>query len=162
MATLDGFPQSPRCAVFRALEGLIRHDPVIAANVRTIWSWTGLPTDDDPPTIAMCPWMRISPAHGPDDWRFPEAFTGYLFLQVELMVAGYDADDLMNFWWAVQRAIYPKDQAAKTTNIAALRAAGAYPGTAEFTLIPAPVQPDSNFQQATGQIRIQIMEQLST
>jgi hypothetical protein len=162
MARLD-LPTSPRTAVFRQLIAILRADPVLSATLKTLLCWEGKPTDAQDLTTGNAPALRVTPANGPDEWRYPEAFAGDLYLNCELLVTGYDADDLFNLWWAIQRAIYPASFAAKTANVAALQAAGSRTGLAEFSMIATvDLPPDSNLQHAMGQIKINILEQLTT
>jgi hypothetical protein len=159
MARLD-LPTSPRTSVFRAIVQILRNDPVLSATCRTILAWEGKPTDGQPLTLAMAPALRITPANGPNQWTYPEAFRGDLYLNVEVLVSGYDYDDLLNLWWAVQRAIYPKGQSMAI--VLQLQQAGAHSGLCEFTLPVFDPAPESNYFHASGQLKITVLEQLST
>lgn len=161
MANL-GLPDSPHKLVFRELVRILRADPTLSAVLRAVLAWEGRPTDSQGLTLAQAPGIRLTPLLGPDAWQYPEAFTGDLFVRVEVLVAGYDVGDLMDLWWAVKRAIYPADFAAKMANINALKDAGAKTGLAVFAVNAADESPESSLQDAIGMIKIAILEQLTT
>ena len=164
MATLAlNLPQSPRTAVFRAIDSILRHDPVLQRSIRpqSFRSWSGSTYDSVDFTLAMAPCIRLTPTHGAEVWKFPDAFVGPLFVKVEMLVAGYDVDDVMNLWWAIEKALYPSDFTAKSANISALQAAGAYTGLAEFTQPAFDDSPSDKFFAAYGQIKIDVLLQLA-
>jgi hypothetical protein len=67
----------------------------------------------------------------------------------------------MNLWWAIEKALYPSDFTAKSANISALQAAGAYTGLAEFTQPAFDDSPSDKFFAAYGQIKIDVLLQLA-
>jgi hypothetical protein len=162
VATLD-LDQAPRAAVYRKLVELIRNDPTIRRIFRptSIRAWDGKPQDSAPFDTTIAPCLRITPSNGPDEWLYPEAFAGDLYLNVELVVRGTDCDDVFNVWFAIQRAIYPRDFTAKTANVTALQQAGAKTGLAQFSLPAFDPNPSDNYFAAAGQIKISVREQLS-
>lgn len=164
MAKLD-LNTSPRTAVFRKLVSLIRNDATIKrvlSKPAQLRAWEGLPQDAEPLSPAFAPCVRLTPTTGPDQFWSPGATKGALFVQVELIVQGTDADDLMNLWWAVVRAIYPAAQSATNANVQALQKAGAYSGLAEFSLPAMEADPENNYFAAAGQIRIEVNNVLLT
>ena len=164
MATLAlNLPTSPRTSVFRALDKILRNDPVLQRTVRpqAFRSWSGNSYDSVDFTLAMAPCLRLTPSNGPEVWKFPDAFVGPLFIKVEMLVAGYDVDDVLNLWWAIEKALYPSDNVAKSANISTLQAAGAYTGLAEFTQPAFDDSPENKFFAAYGQIKIDVLLQLA-
>jgi hypothetical protein len=152
---------SPHSAVYDLLKTTLRADPTLAAVCRTFLAWDGKPTDATPLTTGMAPAVRIYPRAGPDSWEFPAALKNDLFVDVELLVQGYDVRDLLNLWWAFKRAIYPAGQGQQ--NVVAFQQAGALSGLWDFTMQPMPQDhPESSVQYAVGQMRITIREQLLT
>lgn len=162
-------PPSPRRLVFRRVVQQIRDDPLIRRAVRTILAWDGKPDDARQLTIAQAPGLRITPTFGPDTWAFPDAQRGWMFLAVEMLVPGYDAGDMMDLWWALERALYPPDGAARMAFQRDLREvglpqglAGAYTGLIEFSQPIADDSPSDQHQHAVGQLRIEMLLNLNT
>ena len=54
----------------------------------------------------MAPVIRLTPTGGPQVWHSPASMVGPLLLNLEILVQGYDAADLMNLWKAVGAAFY--------------------------------------------------------
>jgi len=162
MATLS-LNTAPRASVFRKLVELVQNDATIKRVISrpaSFRAWTGNPVDSQPFSIDIAPAVRFTPASGPEVWFTPNAQKGPLLVNVEMLVMGSDADDVMNLWWAIERAIYPAAQAPLYANLQALQQAGAYSGLAEFTLPAFDPQPADNFWAATGQIKIEVRNQL--
>jgi hypothetical protein len=105
--------------------------------------------------------LRITPATGPEIWTFPNAFTGWLYLNCDMLIPGTDADDEMNFWGAIEQAIYPDDFNLQLANVRALQLAGASTGLAEFSQPAFDPTPSDRFFAATGQIKIAVLRQLT-
>jgi hypothetical protein len=152
-------PTSPRTSVFRALEKILRNDPVLhtAIKPQSFRSWTGDDLDDITPSIDMCPFLRMTPACQAEMWEFPDAQQGMLLVNVELMTPGYNVCDMLDLWWAIEKAIYPSDFDLRNANVNALNAAGAYPGTPQFSQPAFDPKPESQFLVALGQISIKVL-----
>lgn len=150
---------APRTSVFRKLVSLIKNDATIKrvlskpVNLRV---WDGGTSDTEPFGPAFAPCVRLTPTSGADSWWSPGATRGPLFIQVEMIVQGTNADDMMNLWWAIVRAIYPAAQSSTNANIQALQQAGAYTGMAEFTLPAMEADPKNSYFAAQGQIKIEV------
>ncbi len=154
---------SPRTLVYRKLVELVRIDPTIKRVISrpaSFRAWDGAPEDSQPFTVDIAPAVRFTPINGPDLWQYPSAFAGDLYINVEMLVWGSDVSDVFNLWWAIERAIYPRDFAAKTAIVSALQQAGARTGLAEFSQPAFDPEPKDNFFAATGQIKIAVLEQL--
>jgi len=160
MATLN-LPTSPRTGVFRAIDQILRNDPVLKSLFDTFISWQGDPQDGRELTKTNAPAIRITPANGPETWKFPESFTGKLYINYELIVDGFDYDDLLNVQWAIERAIYPADDSAKQAIVATLQQAGAYTGLIEFSNPAFDPNPESNFFVARGQLMLDVRAQIT-
>jgi hypothetical protein len=163
MATIKQLPVSPRTKVFRAITGILQRDPVLSSVIRppNFRTWSGGQHDNTEFTYSSSPSIRITPTNGPEAWKFPDAFMGWLFLNVDMLIPGTDADDELNLWFAIERALYPEDFNARAAIVASLQQAGAYSGLCEFSQPAFDAAPQNRFFAATGQIKIQITLQLS-
>lgn len=161
---IPGLPASPHRLVFREFVRILRADVTVGRACKVIKAWEGKGTDADPLTIAQAPCIRLTPiGHAPDQWQYPEAFSQTLPINIEVLVPGYDVGDMLDIWYAVKRAVYPKDHGKKLLNIEALRKAGAKTGMGLFSVQAAGDHPpESNLQAAIGQFKIDILEQLTT
>lgn len=155
--------KSPRTSVFRQLVTLIKNDATIKRVLSKpiqLRAWEGKAADAEPFGPAIAPCVRLTPTSGADTWWSPGSTRGPLFIQVEMVIQGTNADDIMNLWWAIVRAIYPSAQSSTNANILALQQAGAYTGMAEFTLPAMEADPENNYFAAAGQIKIEVTNQL--
>lgn len=157
-----GLPDSPHKLVFREIVRILRADPTLSGALRGLIAWEGRPSDARPLSLSQAPIIRLTPLGGPDAWLYPEAFKNTLFIKAEVLVAGFDVGDMLDLWWAVKRALYPADFAAKNDIVNRLRAAGATTGTAVFAVQAADTEPEQMMQAAVGQINIDVREQLNT
>jgi hypothetical protein len=164
MATLKSLPTSPRTLVFRTIVQILKADPVLSSVIRpgSLRAWSGSGHDSMEFSFSQAPAIRITPSNGPEEFKFPDALTGALYLNVEMLVAGTDADDELNLWWAIERAIYPFDQAKRTAIVLQLQQASAYTGLCTFTQPAFDPEPQNKFFAATGQIKIDVLLQVNT
>lgn len=153
---------SPRTLVFRKLVSFVRNDATIKRVVRptSIRAWEGTPLDSSPFDLSIAPALRFTPMNGPEQFWSPGSTRGPLFLNVELMVAGSNVDDLLNLWWALVRAIYPQAPSDTIAHVRALQQAGAYDGLATFTQPAQDTEPSGAFFHAAGQIKIDVTNTL--
>jgi hypothetical protein len=154
---------SPRVAVLRQVELILKNDPTLKRVVKTWRTWKELPGQNAPfGTDVPLPAVRITPANGPDLWRFPDAFVGKLYLQFEMLLFGSIAEDTYNLWFAMCTAIYPGSAGVVTTssNIQSLQKAGANTGLVEFSMPAYDPTPDGNNTLAIGQMSIDVRLQL--
>ena len=163
MATLKQLPVSPRTKVYRALCSILQHDPVLSTVIKpdNFRTWAGKSHDNIVFEFSNSPSLRITPTNGPEEWKFPDAFMGWLYLNCEMLIPGTDADDELNLWWAIERAIYPEDYEAQQANVRALQLAGAYSGLTDFSQPAFDPAPTDRFFACSGQIRIQVLLQLT-
>jgi len=100
---------SPWRRGFRAIDRQLRTDPTLKAAGVTIRSWSGEPGDTGPPSVAMCPWIRLTPKAGvgSGDWESEGWQRADLTIAIETAVAGTHCDPLMDLWWAIVLALFP-------------------------------------------------------
>jgi hypothetical protein len=161
MARLN-LPKSEYAAVYRAMVHVLRADPIVSKAVKTLLSWEGKPTDAQTLAIGMAPAIRITPTGGPEEWHCPASMVGPLYLNLEILVQGYDADDLMNLWRAVAAAYYDPQATTFAAIQATLRSAGAYPPSPQFTAPAFDAKPESDFLFSLSQIKIMVQTQLGS
>lgn len=158
MAALD-LNTAPKTSVFRALTRIIKNDPTIRRIVPRAASfrdWSGKPQDAEPFTVEHAPALRFTPTSGPEEWQFPAGMVGTLYINVEMLIRGTDVDDPINLWFALEKAIYPTNNAVQLVNIAALQQAGANTGYALFSQPASDPSPADGFFACTGQIKIDV------
>jgi hypothetical protein len=162
-------PDSPRKLVFRRIVQQLRNDPTLSRACRVILAWEGDPQDARPLALPMAPGLRLTPTFGPDVWASPDSMRGWMYLAVEMIVPGYDVGDMIDLWWAIEIALYPRDLAARNAFQKELREvglargiAGAYTGLVEFSQPVADPAPSENYQHSIGQMRIEILLNLNT
>lgn len=158
---------SPRTRVFRTIDAILRRDATLKrlfGKKGSYRSWTGDPGDAKPMAVELAPAVRITPAGlGEDQWYSPDSQTGDLVVDVELMIRGTNADDLMNAWWAIQRAIYPEDQAARLQLANDVQGAGSFSGMITF-LDPAfdrQAAENAGYFHALGRMKVDVLEALN-
>lgn len=161
MPLLD-LPPSPRRRVFRRIVQQVRNDPLLRRACRTILAWEGEPNSARELTQANSPGIRLTPSCGPDVWGSPEAFRGWLFVDVDLLLPGMDVGDMLDFWWAIERALYPADHVAAHAFQRDLRQLGALTGQVEFSQPAADEGPGDQTLQAKGQLKVEIRSCLNT
>jgi hypothetical protein len=158
MATLD-LNTSPKVSVYRTLIRIIRNDPTIKRIISRPGSfrdWSSKPQDSEPFNINLAPALRFTPTQGPEDWQFPCGMVGTLYIDVDMLINGNDVDDVMNLWFAIERAIYPLNSTTQLANISALQVAGANTGYALFSQPAFDPSPENAFFAARGQIKIDV------
>lgn len=104
-------PDCPEVLAFRAIETILRTDPVLHKVTRDFNAWTGDASDVLPPTFATCPSLTMSPAPLPSDWEAEGQHKMPMAIAIMCVVAGSNRDQLMNYWAAVRRALWPEDPA---------------------------------------------------
>lgn len=165
MPALLDLDTAPRAAVWLKLIEIIRIDATIKRTIPRAASfryWTGTDEDSQPFTTELAPAVRFAPAAGPDVWLYPGSLAGDLLINCEMIVQGTAVIDVMNLWWAIQRALYPKLQSARQVIQVALNAAGATTGQPVFSQPAYSTELTDNCQIAMGQIKIQIQENIDT
>ena len=159
-------PQSPRASVFRALETIVRGNPVFGRVVKpsSFRTWKGDPMDAQPFGYEIAPAMRWTPMNGGEIFKTPDTIAGLLTINCEILIKGTNVDDTVNFWWMVVRCFYPGQAplSGPSNNdvIGTLQAAGARSGLVMFPLPSFDQQPDGVWLAAQGQISIEVQSSL--
>jgi|GEM_PF-2519356 len=132
-------PDSPRTKVFRAVEDILRNDPVLkqvlglATRPQAFRSWSGEPTDVADFSKTGLPALRITPFAQNEQYWYPNQMKGNLAIQFEIHINSNCIDDVDNLFYAIERALVPKLNADRLANEAKLKAAGAMLGQCHFT-----------------------------
>jgi hypothetical protein len=157
-------PQSPRDAVLRAMEKIVRGDATFQRIVKpgSFRTWSGEPTDAKEFAIEHAPALRWTPMNTGEQFRTPDTMSGDLLLNCEVLIRGNNVSDLLNFWWMVTRCFYPPLLTARNANIQTLQAAGARSGLVLFSQPAFDPGPDGVFMAGQGQIKIEIQSQINT
>lgn len=159
-----GLPTSPRTAVFRSMETIVRNDPTMARVLKpkSFRTWHGHADDAMEFTIAVAPAMRWTPANTAEEFATPDSMRGWLLVNCEILVRGSCSDDMLNFWYALERAFYPSALANRNANIQTLQKAGARSGLVLFSQPAFDPSPDHVFFAGAGQLKIEISVPLNT
>ena len=158
-------PTSPRAAVFRAMEQIVRENTIFQRIVKSdnFRTWQGHPRDSKPFDLSHAPAIRWTPANTGESFRTPDTMAGDLLINCEIIIRGSCCDDLTNFWWMVTRCFYPPGVVAtRNAIIQTLQTAGARSGLVLFTQPAFDPGPDGVFLAGQGQLRIEIQSQLNT
>jgi len=157
-------PTSPRAAVFRAMETIVRGNSVFQRIVKpgNFRTWQGDPNDIKPFTLQEAPCMRWTPMNTGEEFKTPDTMAGDLLINCEVLTRGACCDDMTNFWWMLTRCFYPSTPATRQANIITLQAAGARSGLVLFSQPAFDPGPDGVFFAGQGQIKIEIQSQLNT
>jgi hypothetical protein len=156
-------PTSPRTAVFRAMETIVRQNPVFERVVKPdrFRTWEGHPRDIKPFSYQEAPCLRWTPVNMAEKFETPDMMTGDLLLNCEVIVAGSCSDDLTNFWWMLELCFYPGGQSNNVIQ-QTLRNAGAHTGLVTFTQPAYDPGPDGIFFAGAGQLKIEIRFTINT
>ena len=102
-------PTSPRTAVFRAMETIVRQNAIFNRVVKPdrFRTWEGHPRDIKPFSYQEAPCMRWTPMNGPEMFATPSMIKGDLLINCEVIIAGSCCDDLTNFWWMLDEVLLP-------------------------------------------------------
>ena len=157
-------PQSPRDAVFRAMETIVRQNATFQRIVKptSFRTWQGHPQDAKVFTFEIAPAMRWTPMNTGEQFRTPDTMSGDLLINCEVLLKGTNVSDLTNFWWMIARCFYPSVLAARQSNILTLQNAGARSGLVLFSQPAFDPGPDGVWLAGQGQIKIEIQLQLNT
>ena len=157
-------PQSPRDAVFRAMETIVRGNATFQRIVKptSFRTWQGNPEDAKEFTIEHAPAMRWTPLNTGEEFKTPDTMAGDLLINCEVLIKGTNVSDLTNFWWMLTRCFYPSLLSTRQANILTLQNAGARSGLVLFSQPAFDPGPDGVFFAGQGQIKIEIQSQLNT
>ncbi len=158
-------PTSPRVAVFRAMETIVRGNSIFNRIVKPdrFRTWQGEPRDIKPFSYQEAPCIRWTPMNTGEVFKTPDTMAGDLLINCEVIVAGSCCDDLTNFWWLLTRCFYPPSGGApRQAIIQTLQSAGARSGLVLFSQPAFDPGPDGVFFAGQGQIKIEIQSQLNS
>ena len=157
-------PQSPRDAVFRAMETIVRSNATFQRVVKPLSfrTWTGNPEDAREFTFSIAPAMRWTPMNTGEEFKTPDTMAGDLLINCEVLLPGTNVSDLTNFWWMVTRCFYPSLLTARNANIQTLQAAGARSGLVLFSQPAFDPGPDGVWLAGQGQLKVEIQSILNT
>ncbi len=157
-------PQSPRDAVFRAMETIVRSNSTFQRLVKPVSfrTWQGNPEDAKEFTIEYAPAMRWTPRNTGEDFKTPDTMAGDLLIDCKILIKGTNCSDLTNFWWMLTRCFYPSDLPSRQANILSLQNAGARSGLVLFSQPAFDPDPDGVYFTGRGQIKIEIQSQINT
>lgn len=96
---------------FRAVDSILRHDPVLSSITEQMLSWRGEVEDVLDPTASTCPWLRISPSADVSWWETEGQHRMPMSITLEAAVMGSDITQMLNYWAAIRRALWPQGDA---------------------------------------------------
>ena len=166
LAVLD-LPQTPRDAVFRAMEQILRNNTVFQRIVKptSFRTWHGSPEDAQEFTFEIAPAMRWTPMNTGEQFRTPDTMSGDLLINCEILLQGSNVRDMMNFWWMIAKAFYPGGTSCQGPNTnqinQTLQQAGARSGLVLFSQPAFDPAPDGTWLAGQGQIKIEIQSSLN-
>jgi len=102
---IPGLPDGLRSRAFRAVEQVLRDDPVLAGVIRTWSTLEGWDTDLQEVGIGECPLIALSPSPQPDRKLTGEHASVNLIVFVEVYAQGSCVNDMLNLWDAVGEAL---------------------------------------------------------
>jgi hypothetical protein len=121
-------PQSVEAYSFRAIESVLRNDPVLSPLVRHWGTLRDNQTDFVTPEWSLCPYLRLSIGPVAADWVTELEHVGGFALNFHMAVQGWNIDNLFNFWGVIRRAIFPIDNNAAALIQQKIRGSNPYEG----------------------------------
>ena len=159
---LTGLRVSPRVQVFRAVERILREDPILGRQVKVWRTWEGRDEDKNELAIDEAPAIRLTPRPSNQTWWSTDAMVCVVEIGVEIRLQGTCYDDLDNLWYAIERAIYPTDVALRQKFQSILSNAGAHVQLAQFQPAFDPSFGSDGNILAQGAIRIDVRMTLTS
>ncbi len=105
--------------LYRALIAHLQADPTLLRVIKRWLVWKGDKDEDRQVEIKDLPYISITPSAGNANAETEGSSTSPLHLEIQVMTAGTNVDDLLNLWDAVRAALFPGDntiQPLLTTN----------------------------------------------
>lgn len=109
MATKEfGLPTDARSAVFREIVRKLQSDPLMASVVgKESWfTWDGSRDDEGDFGTGGGIQIRLTPRIGPGKWLDETSHEFPLYIDIEALIPGTDADDYMGLQMAIEIALY--------------------------------------------------------
>ena len=163
--TALNLPQSPRAAVYRAMEGIVRQNPIIQRIIKptSFRTWSGLPEDAREFTFEIAPALRWTPINTADTFTTPDSMRGDLLINCEMLIKGCNVDDMQNLWYAIMRCFYPVQTTPQPNPVPmVLITAGARSGLVLFSQPAFDPGPDGTWLAGQGQLKIEIQSNVSS
>ena len=160
--TALNLPQSPRDAVFRAMETIVRQNPTFQRIVKptSFRTWQGNPEDAREFTFEIAPALRWTPQPGPVRFLSPSIQVGDLYVNCEILLKGTNVSDLLNFWSMLETCFYPGPSPVlgpgNNAILLTLQNAGANTGLISFSQPAFDPQPDGTWLAAAAQLKTEV------
>lgn len=108
------FPTSVFSNVFRQFVKILKNDPILKREVVSWNVWDGSSGDLRDPTLADCPYLRLTPAaltrmSFQTTWSSTRTLHTPMEITVDLMTKGTNVDVSNDFWHAIIKSIFPDD-----------------------------------------------------
>jgi hypothetical protein len=107
------FPPQRQEIAWEAARRVFTTDPDLARVVKTWRAWDGTPDTGAPPSSGQMPWVRLTPMPDAMGWSETRTYAAPLLIQVEVVVAGFDARNALRMADALFRAVHPADPARR-------------------------------------------------
>jgi hypothetical protein len=155
-------PDETPTLLFRAIAEVISTDPVVRSVVKTLKLWDDSTSDRTPISgPGVCPAVELYPSGGPENYATPDTMEATLFVDCCVTVAGLRVDNATNLWFAIVRALRPRNNPAAAMAIAVkLKTAGATTGIVLISrpgYVPKPDGANAATMEAFGQIAVRYM-----
>jgi hypothetical protein len=102
-------PDVEETIAFRAIDSILRTDPVLQRVVKSWSSWNGESGDVFMPTPATCPSLELTPQPTASRWEAEGMHAMPFNILIRAAVNGTDVNQIMNMWGFVRRALWPSD-----------------------------------------------------
>lgn len=99
------FPEGRRIRAFRGVEDVLKEDPTLLAAGVNVRSWDGQQPDFAEVASGHCPLIRLAPEVLPNQPITQAKSMARFAVKVEAFVAGSIAEDIVNFWDAIEAAM---------------------------------------------------------
>jgi hypothetical protein len=126
---------------FGAVESILANDPTLKAVTKLFLSWKGDVEDIWKPSVATCPYLRITPMGGSAAWETEQQHKMPLKIEITAAVIGSNRKNLLNYWGAVRRALFPQNSVNQLNSVLAIIAAA----SAKGAMISRGIISDQNF-----------------
>lgn len=145
-------------AAFVAVTEILRSDSDLRRVGLTLRAWDGAVEDAAPPTLARLPFLRITPAPSSSAWESEGQHRFEMTLNLDVVVQGTRAANLLNLWGAIRSALFPSDPVRRAEVEASLQTAGVVQGTLTQSAIRAKLlEGDQHALAASGALKLTLL-----
>jgi hypothetical protein len=113
-------PEAEETVAYAAVVKVLEHDPVLRSTTKLFLAWKGDVEDLWEPSVATCPFLRVSPGGAPSNWESEGQHKMPISLTVEAAIVGSDVRQMMNYWACIRRALWPQGDTAARDRIHAI------------------------------------------